>query len=110
MTYSTPPPITQEYVCCGGYSDKDGITWSRVGSYWATPGENLIKADEKFCTWYPSLSEAAVQKDGAMGSPPEESMSKKAWKEYQRLLLISEPYEVIIDGKKFIKGRIKHGR
>lgn len=107
MIYHTPPPIIQEYVCGGGYTDKHGITWIRKGRYWATP-EDAMKGDEEMKAWWPTVQdESAVSVDYLSDYPPRNKMMAGAWEEYERLLKITETYVVVIDGQKMLKGRMR---
>ena len=95
-----PPAIIEDYhqpwlskpqliQNCGGYTDKNGITWQREGRFYQYPGESYEQLDKKYGYWKPTVNpESMVNSENTMDAPKD--ISEGTRKEYERLLSISQ--------------------
>lgn len=113
MNYN-PPPIIEDYHQpwktklqlihpCGGGTDENGITWVISGEFYAYPWENIMKLEEKYSLWRPTINEKSmVIKGGGVPIPPGKNVIPN-WEElYDHLLTISKIKYIKIENEVFV--------
>jgi len=102
MIYTTPPPIIQEYICCGGYTDENGITWQRTGRYLATQ-KDYMSVNEQVCRFYPTVNPKSMVHIKHMSKHPDiKDITEDSMKLYEYLLSVSKKKHVIRNGETFL--------
>lgn len=90
----------QLYSPWGGGNDNNGITWQIKGNFYAYPGENIDKLEQKYAKWYPSInSKSMVAKGYGVPIPPGKNVVINWKKQYERLIKRSKIKYVNVNGQ-----------